>query len=135
MYEALAQPEEDKASMGSPVEETIQLCLWARPYHKFGYPTGEHVWSCAVAIVPTRPQLLPKPGGSALEVGQAEASRTPMKNGNSLEPTKTDQGKQHFKKSTTHRRLTGTVGKGTGQGSRILGKIRMSLMGNRFQPI
>ena len=43
VHEALAQPEEDKASMGSPVEETIQLCLWARPYHKFGYPTGEHV--------------------------------------------------------------------------------------------
>ena len=39
-----------------------------------------------------------------------------MKNGNSFEPTKTDQGEQRYKKPTTHRRLTGTVGKGTGQG-------------------
>ena len=95
--------------MGSPVEDTIRLCLWARLYHKFGYPTSENVWSCAVAIVPTRPQLLLKPGETALEVGQAEASRTPMKNGNALEPTKTDQGKQRYIKPTTLRRLTGTV--------------------------
>ena len=116
VYEVLAQPEEDKASMGSPVEETIQLCLWARPYHKFGYPTGEHVWSRAVAIVPTLPQRLRQPGDTMLAVGQGEAIRAPMKNEKALEPTKTVQGKQVYTKITTCGRPSGTVGKGVGQG-------------------
>jgi hypothetical protein len=38
------------------------------------------------------------------------------KNGTSNSYTQLDQGKQRYKKPTTHRRLTGTVGKGTGQG-------------------
>jgi hypothetical protein len=72
-------------------------------------------------IVPTRPQLLPKPGETSLEVGQAESSRTRMKNGNGLVPTKTDLGKQRYTKPTTHRRLSGTADKRVRQGVRNTG--------------
>jgi hypothetical protein len=122
VYEALAPPDEDQALMGSPVEETIQLCLWARPYHKFGYPTGEHVWSRAVAIVPMRPQRLPKRAEAAPEVGQVKTVRTPRKRSNSTEHTQSAQRKQSDKKPRTHRHLTGTVGKGTGQGDTNTGQ-------------
>ena len=122
VYEALAPPDEDQALMGSPVEETIQLCLWARPYHKFGYPTGEHVWSRAVAIVPMRPQRLPKRAEAAPEVGQVKTVRTPRKRSNSTEHTQSAQRKQSDKKPMTHRHLTGTVGKGTGQGDTNTGQ-------------
>jgi hypothetical protein len=90
VYEALALLKKNTVSKGSTVEETIQLCIEARTHHKFGYPTGEHVWSRAVSIVPTLPQRSRKPEKTMLKAGQAEAITAPMKNYKSLEPSKTD---------------------------------------------
>ena len=85
VYESLAPLREDAASEESTVEETNQLCIWPRPHHKFGYPTGEHVWSRAVAIVPSLPQRFRQPRETMLEVEPVEDIRAPMKNAKALE--------------------------------------------------
>jgi hypothetical protein len=116
VYESLASPQEDAASDGSTEEETIQLCIWARPHHKFGYPTGAHVWSRAVAIVPTLPQRSRQPRETTLEVEPVEDSRALMKNAKALETTKMDQGQQVYTEHRTCRQLAGNVGTGVGHG-------------------
>ena len=50
---------------------------------------------------------------------------------NSIKHTQSAQRKQSDKKPMTHGHLTGTVGKGTGQGDTNTGNMRVSLMGTR----
>ena len=33
----------DRPHRGSQIDETIHLCLWARPQYKFGYPIKEFI--------------------------------------------------------------------------------------------
>jgi hypothetical protein len=96
VYESLAPLREDAASEGSTVEETIQLCIWARPHHKFGYPTGERVWSRAVAIVPVRPQKFRQPRVTKPDSKPVEDIKDYVKNAKALEPTQTDTGQQVY---------------------------------------
>jgi hypothetical protein len=114
VYESLASPQEDTASEWGTEEETIQLCIRARPRHQFGYPTGEQVWSREVAIVTTLPQYSRKPRETTLEMEPVEDSRALMRNAKALETPKTDQGQQVYSKLSTCRRLAGNVGTGVG---------------------